>query len=71
MDEWYKESWNIALNDILNCETKIRKRILNTNYLKDIWNLFLVHVFEKVQSYTPGGESLYFWRQMGQLQNTK
>ena len=43
----YKERWNMAINNKLTCEIKIRKGILNVNDFKDMCNLFLVHVFEK------------------------
>ena len=44
MDEWYNEIWNIAINDKLTCNLKVKKGELKKNifmkYGADSWNMY-------------------------------
>ena len=44
IEEWYKEIWNIAINDKLTCNLKIKKGELKRNDFYEIWGKFLEYV---------------------------
>ena len=44
MDEWYNEIRNIALNDKLTCNIKVKKGELKKNSFYEIWGRFLKYV---------------------------
>ena len=61
LEEWYTELWDIAINDKLTCDMKIRRGQLKNNYFKKIWNVFLEYVFWGGKGYTPREETMTFW----------
>ena len=41
LEEWYRKLWDMAINDKLTCDMKIRRGQLKNNDFKKIWNVFL------------------------------
>ena len=44
LEEWYKEVWNIALNDKLTCSLKVKKGELKRDIFYDIWGRFIEYI---------------------------
>ena len=65
LEEWYRELWDMAINDKLTCDMKISRGQMKNNDFKKIWNVFLEHVFRRGRGYTPSEETLKFWNENG------
>ena len=65
LEELCDEMWNLAINDRLTCELKVRKGQLKENVFSQIWNKFIEHVFLKHKGYTTPEESIQFWNETG------
>ena len=48
LEEWYRELWDMAINDKLTCD---RGQMKNNDF-KKIWNVFLEHVFRRGRGFT-------------------
>ena len=57
--------WNVAINDKLTCNIKVRKRLSNENMFRDIWGEFIDFVLTKGKGCVPSQESMYFWKVKG------
>ena len=62
MEEWYNEIWNIAINDKLTCNLKVKKGEMKKNNFYDIWGRFLEYVLTRGKGKAPNQESMQFWR---------
>ena len=59
MEEWHNGIWNIAINDKLTCNLKVKKGEIIFN---DIWGRFIEYVLTKGKGEVPNQESMKFWR---------
>ena len=57
--------WSLTINNKLTCEMKIRRGMVKSCGFKDMWNLYLEHVFLKGKGYRSAEESMYSWRSTG------
>ena len=62
MEQWYNEIWNIAINDKLTCNLKVKKGKMKRNKFYDILGRFLEYVLTRGKRKSPNQESMQFWR---------
>ena len=65
LEEWYRELWEMAINDKLTCDMKIRRGLSKYNNFKKTWNVFLEHVFQGRKGYTLREQTMKFGRENG------
>ena len=65
LEEWYRELWDMAINDKLTCDMKISRGQMKNNDFKKIWNAFLEHIFRRGRGFTPREETMIFWSENG------
>ena len=65
LEDWYKEMWNLAINNKLTGEMEIRRGRVKSNDFKDLWNSNMEYVSSTGKGYRLAEESMNFWRRMG------
>ena len=62
IEDWYCEVWDIALNDKLTIELKIKRGEISSNNFYDIWGKFVEFVLVKGRGKASKEYSIQFWR---------
>ena len=62
LEYWYREVWDVALNDKLTIELKIKRGEISSNNFYDILGKFVEFVLVKGRGKASKEYSIQFWR---------